>query len=156
MGLPVFDTNSVATNDAEDDTMPIDLLINKYGRDGSYLYYVEQYLVEFVSSESGVVFVDSFKAAADLAAASNIFPECSISTWFLHAPDSIRSRRYFERDVATGRRSENLSDHDSVLEQAGIFRLIRHASEVFDMTDPLEHIAVSVGQALSRIGTEPN
>src|ERR1700722_16721340 len=133
LGFPVFDTNSVKTGDPDADQISMDEILRRYGNNTSYLLFLKNALDTFVNSNSGMLFIDSLKAAQDSQTLKNMFPNYPHEIWYLHASFKTRMSRYTNRDILTNIRSQKLEDHDRALEKHGILELIKAANETLNM-----------------------
>jgi dephospho-CoA kinase len=131
--IPVFDTNSVPTGDADAKTISLKEIISRYGENRSYMYFVSEALKAFADSHESF-FVDSFKTAPDPEACEEILPGKTVKTVYLHAPYEVRAARYLARDLERGIRTQSLEEHDKSLEEAGIWTLIKNANHLIDTT----------------------
>lgn len=147
---PVFDTNSVSTGDADAKQIPLTEILKRYGKDNSYLLFIEEALKLFVSEKSGIIFIDSFKIASDGDTIKKMFPNYKVNIWYLHASNKTRHQRYIARDIQTNLRTENLDEHDASLEQHGIWNLIKSANEVVNMELKIPAIKKEVESIISR------
>lgn len=151
LGYPVFDTNSVLTGDPDAMQITLDEILKRYGRDRSYLLFLETALREFVSINKGIIFIDSLKVSTDAQVLEKMFPDCAVELWYLHASDHTRSSRYMARDIRTRIRSENLDEHDRALERHGILSLIKSSSEAINMELPIAEIKERVKESVKKL-----
>ncbi len=128
--LPVFDTDSVPTGDADSNGIPIDEILKRYGKGESYFHFLERQVREALESVEDVLIIDSVKARADRSVLEGFFPQAQVRLLWVHAPYNERETRYQNRDVQTGQRDEALSNHDRSLLDAGIFELCSDADFV--------------------------
>jgi dephospho-CoA kinase len=156
LGYPVFDTNSVRTGDSDANQISLTEVLRRYGKDESYMYFIEVSLREYISEHEGIIFIDSLKVATDLDVLRGMFPDHYIEIWYLHASTETRRLRYKQRDLDTKRRSESLEKHDSELEKHGIFDLIKAAKVAISMEGKLSEIRESIEQSIDSLNDRSN
>jgi len=150
LNYPVFNTNSIKTGDKDANQIPLDEILKRYGKNNSYLLYLEEALRNFVNESTEITFIDSFKVASDRKIINKMFPDYDVMIWYLHASNQIRLERYIARDINTKFRNQNLNEHDASLEQYGIWHLIKSANEVINMNLGIPIIKQEVERIISR------
>lgn len=149
-GYPVFDTNSVRTGDSDANQISLDEILQRYGKNKSYLFFIERPLRDFVQQNQGIIFIDSLKVSSDLDIMRQMFADSPVELWYLHASNKTRLTRYIQRDVNTNIRSQELEEHDEALERHGILDLIKSSSEAINMELGLDQIEKQVEMAITR------
>lgn len=147
--FPVFDTDSVSTGDPDADKLTIEEVLKRYGKDESYFHFLHNHIERSIEEASeDVLVIDSMKVAADRRVLKEYFPNMKICLLWIHAPFIIRQARYQNRDLDTGRRTEDLSDHDDYLKKIGIMELCADAdyvvSNVYDQSKLLSDLTAVV------------
>lgn len=150
LSYPVFNTNSVSTGDADANQIPLDQILERYGKNNSYLLFIAEALKNFIKDKEGIIFIDSFKIATDSDTIKEMFPDYAVNIWYLHASNQTRLSRYIDRDIKTNFRTQNLDEHDASLEQYGIWNLIKSANEILNMELEIPTIKKEVENMLSR------
>lgn len=151
---PVFNTNSVRTGDADANRISLEEILKRYGKNKSYLFFLEKALKDFFNNHNNIVFIDSFKVSSDIQTIKEFFPFHAINIWYLHASFPTRQQRYIERDIKTNLRSQNLLEHDKALEEHGIWELIKSAKEIINMELDITIIKKQVEEILVRTKNE--
>jgi dephospho-CoA kinase len=155
-GYDVFDTNSVPTGDYDANQVSFDVVIERYGKGSSFMYFLEDSLRKYVESSGRVVFIDSFKAYKDYEVVSEMFPESDVAIWYVHASYKLRLSRYKVRDLDAGLRSQKLSEHDDSLYKYGMPALIKNASYVVNMDDDKDKILQDVFRQIRKFNKSDN
>lgn len=155
LALPIFDTNSVPTGDSDSDSISVIEGINRYGRGESYFHFLAKHMEEHLKSANDILVIDSMKARADRPVLESYFPRVQIYLLWIHAPFKTRSARYYDRDIITEHRQEDLINHDHNLIELSLLDLCIDAdfvvSNVFsqqNLESDLKYIVNSLHQRL--------
>lgn len=151
-GFNYFITNSVPTGDKDANIISPREVIKRYGKNGTYLSFMEKQLQEFHSQTEGPIIIDSVKSEADCSYIKTIYPHDRIITIWLHSCYDVRLQRYTNRDIKNGIRNTPLNEHDKELIDLGILPVMKEATYIIN-TDQSES---SIIAELCRIIAETN
>jgi|GEM_PF-1481798 len=150
--VDVFDTNSKKTQDLDANLISPKEVIERYGEGKTYLLFLANEIREFINQSSkNLIVIDSIKTLNDIDFFIKNYPEHQIITLWLHCPADIREQRYISRDVKNNIRSEDISAHDSCLEELGIMEVAKNADIVLNTNRVKENLILQLATILNSL-----
>ena len=144
-----FSTNSICTGDKDANTIGPKKVIKRYGKKGTYLWFIKDHLLEYYKNTKGTIVIDSIKSDKDLFFLKELFPNDNLYVIWFHSCFKTRSERYTNRDIIPGVRNMPLQDHDAELIDLGILSVMKEADYIINTNQSTEALISEICKILA-------